>query len=64
MGEEVQSEEDTPWRNEELGSLEEGLPRRREDHLERAARSYKATTGVGCDAFHPQVLLDVSKETR
>ena len=24
----------------------------------------QATTGVGCDGFHPEVLLDFSKETR
>ena len=31
--------------------------------LERAARSYKAATGVGCDGFHPQVPVDLPRET-
>ena len=41
---EVQFTEDKPWRNEELRSTEEGLPRLKEERLERAARSYKAAT--------------------
>ena len=32
--------------------------------LEDASRLYKAKTGVGCDGFHPKVLLDLTKETR
>ena len=35
-----------------------------ETELEKAAKSYKAKTGVGCDGFHPKVLLDLTKETR
>ena len=38
---------------EEVRSSEEGLPQLKEQSLERSARSYKATTGVGCDACHP-----------
>ena len=32
--------------------------------MEKASRLYKAKTGVGCDGFHPKVLLDLTKETR
>ena len=39
-----------PWRNEELNNLEQDLPRLRESDLEKASRSYKAKTGVGCGA--------------
>ena len=59
---EVQALEDKPLRNEELRSFEEGLPRLKE-HLERAARSHKAASGVGCEGFHLQVPPDLSKET-
>ena len=34
------------------------------ENLEKTVRSCKATTGGSCDRFHPQVLLDISKETR
>ena len=34
------------------------------ERLEKAARNYKAKTGVGSDGFHPQVPLDLEKETR
>ena len=50
--------------NEELRSLEEGLPRLRGKNLERAAKSYTATTRVGCDGFRPEVPPDLSKATR
>ena len=43
-----------PWRNEELRSLEEGLPVPKEKHMEKAAKSSKAATGVICDGFHSQ----------
>ena len=33
------------------------------EELERAARSCKTSTGVGADGFHPNVTLDLSKET-
>ena len=33
-------------------------------NLEKGSRMYKARTGVGCDRFHPEVLLDLTKETR
>ena len=39
------------------------LPRLKEGDLEKVSRMYKAKTGVGCDGFHPQVHLDVTKET-
>ena len=61
---EVQDLDDKPWRNEELRSLEEGLPRLREDNLEKAARSDKAAIGVGCVGYHPRVPPDLSQETR
>ena len=46
--------EDKPWRNMELRSLEERLPRPKDENLEKAARSNKATAGVGCDGFCPK----------
>ena len=46
---------DTHWNNEELRSFEEELPEMKKEGLERAARSYMATTGAGCDGFHPRV---------
>ena len=52
------------WRNDELRSLEEGLPQQGDEGLEKAARSYKATTGVGCDKFHHKDPVDLSKDTR
>ena len=62
-GTEVQHNEDKPRRNEELRSLGKGLPRL-EENLKRAARSYKAATGVGCDWFHSKVPLDLQREMR
>ena len=50
--------------NEELKRLEEALPRLKESHLEEVSRVYKAKTGVGCDGFHPNVPLELTKETR
>ena len=38
-------------------------PRLKSD-LEKAARNYKAKTGVGCDGFHLKVSLDLTKEKR
>ena len=32
--------------------------------LEKAAKGYKAKTRVECDGFHPNVPLDLTKETR
>ena len=47
-----------------IKKLEDGLCRGREKNLlEKAARSYKVATGVGCDGFHPKVPLDLSQET-
>ena len=28
------------------------------------SRLYNEKTGVGCDGFHPKVLLDLTKETK
>ena len=56
--------EEKLWKNEELRSAEEALPRVKERHLEEVQRLYKAKTGVGCDGFHPKVPLDLTKETR
>ena len=38
---EAQSMKTNPWTNEEPRRLEEGLPRLREENLEKAARSFK-----------------------
>ena len=62
--EEVQNLEDKPWRNEELRSAEEALPRQKECHLDEVSRLYKAKTGVECDGFHAKVPLDLASETR
>ena len=40
------------------------MPRLEECDLEKASRSDKAKTGVGCDGFHPKVPLDLTQETR
>ena len=61
--EEVQNMQDKLWRNEELRRWEEALPRLKVN-WKRGSRKYKAKTGVGCDGFHPTVLLDLTKETR
>ena len=37
-GEEVQNVEEKPWKNEELRSAEEALPRLKECHLEEVSR--------------------------
>ena len=47
-----------------MKDYEEALPRLKEGDLEKASRLYKAKTGVGCEGFHPQVLLNLTKETR
>ena len=49
------------WRNEELKTCEEALPRLKEGDLEKVSGLYKAKTGVGCDGFHPKVPLDLTK---
>ena len=56
--------EDKPRKKEQLKKLEEALPRLTECELEQVSRLYKAKTRVGCDGFHPKVLLDLTKETR
>ena len=60
----AQNQENTPWKNKELKKFEEALPRLKECALEKASRFYKAKTGVGCDGFHPEVPLDLTRETR
>ena len=40
------------------------LPRLKECEFDKVSRLYKTKTGVGCDGFHPEVLLDLTKETR
>ena len=57
------TQEDKQWRNGELRSLEALLSRLKKETLERAAGSHRAATGVQCDAFHPEVPPDTSKET-
>ena len=44
--------------------MAEGLRGLKEERLERAARSYTSAAGVGCDGFHPKVLVDLSQEMR
>ena len=44
----VQDMEDKPWRNAKRRSLEDRLPRLREDALEKAARNQRIAIGVGC----------------
>ena len=61
---EVQGPEDMPWRSEGLRSGEEGLPRPKEENLEKASRSYKVTRGLGGDQFHSKVLVNLARETR
>ena len=60
----VQDLKDKPWRNEELKSLDEGMTRLKEGDLEKVARNYKASTGVGCNGFRTEVPLDLSKRTK
>ena len=62
-GTEMQDLKDKPWRNVDLKQLEEDMPRIMEKEFQKAAGSYKAKTGVGCDGFHPKVPLDLTKET-
>ena len=49
---------------QEESTAEEALPRLKVCHLEQVSRLYKAETGMGCDGFHPEVPLDLTKETR
>ena len=37
------------------------MPSLRQGEFEKAARSYKAKTGVGCDGFHLKLPLELSK---
>ena len=63
-GERVQDVESKPWKSEELKQLEEDMPRRRENDIEKVARSCKAKTGVGCDGFRPKVSFYLTREIR
>ena len=56
--------EDKLWKNEELKRLEEALPRLKGCDLENVSRLSRPKTGVGCDGFHPKVLLDLTKNKR
>ena len=56
--------EEKPWKDEELRSAGEALPRLKECHLEEVSRLYEAKTGVACDGFHPKVTLDLRTGTR
>ena len=47
-----------------MRNLEEGLPLLKEESLQRAARTYKATTCEGCDGFHARVPSNLLKDTR
>ena len=49
------------WKNEELKKQQVDLPRLKEERLQKVARSYQDATGVGCDGFHPKVLLFLEK---
>ena len=62
--ESVQDTGEKPWRHEGLRNFEKRLPQLKEESSERSARSCKATTGVGCDGFHPRVPFDLPKESR
>ena len=42
----------------------DALPRQKVCGLEKVSKLYNAKTGAGCDGFHPEVPLDVTKETR
>ena len=50
--------------NDEMRKLEEALPRLKECEFGKVSRLYKAKTSVGCDGFHPKVLLNLTRETR
>ena len=45
--------QDKPWRNEEFRNLEEGLPQLKEVSLQRAAKNFQGTTGVGLPRVSP-----------
>ena len=53
--------DEKPWKNRELRSVEEALQKLKECHLEEVSRLYEAKTGAGCDGFHPEVTLDLTK---
>ena len=56
--------EEKPWKNEELRSAEDALPRLKECHLEEVSRLYKAKKGVGCHGFHPKFSLDLNERNK
>ena len=51
-----------PLRNDEFKECEEALPTLKEGDLDKASRLCKAKSGVGCDGFHPKVLLHLTKK--
>ena len=55
--------ENKPWKNDALQNQEETLPPMPAEELKRAASSYKTSSGLRADGFHPQVPLDFSTET-
>ena len=40
------------------------MPRVEKSDFEKAAKSCKAKTGVGCDGFHPKVPLDICESNK
>ena len=52
-----------PWKNRAMQDVEEARPPVRAQELQRAASSYKASTGVGSDGLHSTVSLDLGNET-
>ena len=55
--------EDKPWKNEELRSAEEALPRVKESTWKKCRDFIKQKTRVVCDCFHPEVSVDLTQET-
>ena len=50
---EARAEEERSREALAMRNLEEGLPLLKEESLQTAARTYKATTCGGCDGFRP-----------
>ena len=51
---------DKPGKHEALQRKEDAPPPTGAEERKRVASSYKASTGVGADGFHPKVPLDSS----
>ena len=58
----VQLLEDSPWENEELRSLEEGLPSLREDKFQRAARDTRPLLAWAVTGFTPMLRWTCQKK--